>query len=169
MPNLYTEKYFLNIVNVNQIWIVIKLSSWFGIKRNFAWCQISQKCVITIEIWFGLTKSVNFSQAQVWSLEILNYKFIKSKIWGWNIRDSIKTIILKPKTYLKQICNQGDVNRGPHKIRGAGGCKQLTELNSPIRGEFIVSKYEFKKKLAVGKFFVSVLSLANATVSQLML
>ena len=50
---LHTDKPILNLVISNQIWIVFTLF-------RLIWCQTNQRSVITIQIWFDLTRCVLF-------------------------------------------------------------------------------------------------------------
>ena len=84
MSDLYTKKYFLNLLNLNQIWIVINL-----------------KKLITIQIWFNSTRFI---------LYFFNYRFscfqvsLHSEIWvsvdfqiEWSKKNLSLSICREPK------------------------------------------------------------------------
>ena len=66
-PNLFltahTNKPFLNLFLIwTKFWLYLPFSDSFGTKRHSVWCQINSKSVITIQIWFNLTRfKINFS------------------------------------------------------------------------------------------------------------
>jgi len=56
---LHTVNRLLNPFKLKQFWLQLHFSDWFGKKRKFVWCQINQINVITIQIWFNLTRFRN--------------------------------------------------------------------------------------------------------------
>ena len=96
MRALHTEKHFLNLVTLSQIRTVFTLLRQIWHQKEFFWCQIIQKSVITIQILFDLTRlGIDFSVCAPGTGRP-NPNFFIESAWAaipkWHTRTSYKTV-----------------------------------------------------------------------------
>ena len=70
----------LILVKVTKIRLYSQFSDWFETKQNSVLCQINWKRIITIRIWFDITRfRKNVSMCNVW--HFINWRNSILKIW----------------------------------------------------------------------------------------